>query len=93
MEQFGHDDSCSETRIFGEKTGHDAGDVLRSNGGRFPALVAGDDVASEFGVPVYPTIFVLDRTGRIIWQSKGYGDATRDELRAAVTRALACEAR
>jgi thiol-disulfide isomerase/thioredoxin len=81
--------TCSETRIFGEETGHDAGEMLRSNGGLFPALVAGDDVASQFGVPAYPTIFVLDQTGTIVWRKTGYGDSTRDELRAAVASAVA----
>jgi thiol-disulfide isomerase/thioredoxin len=81
--------TCSETRIFGEKTGHDAGEVLRSNGGHFPALVAGDDVASEYGVPAYPTIFVLDQTGKIVWRQTGFGGETPDELRAAVATAVA----
>ena len=63
--------------------------MLRSNDGKFPALVAGDDVASEFGVPAYPTIFVLDQTGKIVWRQTGFGGETPDELRAAVATAVA----
>jgi thiol-disulfide isomerase/thioredoxin len=85
--------TCSETRVFGQKTGHDAGEVLRSNGGKFAALVAADDVASEYGVPAYPTIFVLDRSGRIVWRQVGFGDSTHDELRAAVADTIASDAR
>jgi peroxiredoxin len=58
----------------------------------FPVLMGGDerqdhaDVFSRFGVKGYPTLFLLDAQGRVVWHHVGFGDELRTQLDAELNR-------
>ena len=80
--------TCAETDRTGRTTDDDAAAVLREHGGRYPALVAGDEVAEAYGVSAFPTLYVIDRDGRVAWVRVGFGADTEAALGEAVDRAL-----
>ena len=53
------------------------------------AVVFADGFDNLFRVEAFPTVIVLDRSGRVIYRTDGFGDsAFTTELSAAVRRAL-----
>ena len=56
----------------------------------FPVLYdAGGATADRYGIRGYPTQFLIDRDGQVIWQGRGYSSDRPAEIEGHITRALA----
>jgi len=42
------------------------------------------DIAGKYGVQAYPTNYLLDSTGKVLWRAVGFDEA---ELRSALSKA------
>ncbi|HZV43785.1 MAG TPA: TlpA disulfide reductase family protein [Saprospiraceae bacterium] len=61
----------------------DMGTFLSKRGITYTVLMDGKDVASSYHVSGYPTMYLIDKTGKIIFVQEGYGkdvDQTLDEI-------------
>lgn len=54
----------------------------------YPVLLHGKAVAEEYGVSGFPTFFVIDKTGKIIYSSTGYEAAVQSEVEQVIKNAL-----
>jgi thiol-disulfide isomerase/thioredoxin len=76
--------------VLGLDIGEDAATVSRfakEKSYDFPLLLGAEpDVSAEYFVEAYPTTFLIDRQGRIAFRD--LGGESKEELRAAVTKAL-----
>jgi thiol-disulfide isomerase/thioredoxin len=62
---------------------------LRDNGLEFPVVLDDGSATSAFSISVLPTMLVLDREARVVWNHVGaMNGAVEHELRAAVDSAL-----
>lgn len=56
----------------------------------YPSLLdQGGRVAAQYGISGYPHVFVLDRTGKLIYEKAGYNPGDELELETQIQRALA----
>lgn len=55
-------------------------EFLRSREVGYPVGVSGDLLTELFGVRSYPTLFVLDGQGKIVYLQDGYGETTEERL-------------
>lgn len=53
---------------------------LSKKGVTYPVLLGSKELSSQYRVSGYPSIFLIDKTGKIIHSSAGYGDGTEAEL-------------
>jgi len=51
-------------------------------------LLGGKDAAKEYHVSAYPTMFLIDRSGKIIFIQVGYGDETEKTLEDLIIKNL-----
>jgi len=76
--------------LLGLDVGEDAATVenfARSQGVHFPLLIGAEpDVSTRYFVEAYPSTFVIDRLGHIVYRDLGGGDVAK--LQAAVDKAL-----
>jgi peroxiredoxin/outer membrane lipoprotein-sorting protein len=76
--------------ILGVDIGEDANTVekfAREQSYTFPLLMGGEpDVSAKYFVEAYPSTFVVDRTGHIVYRELGGGDPNK--IQAAVEKAL-----
>jgi thiol-disulfide isomerase/thioredoxin len=64
-------------------------DFLRGNGLEFPVVLDDGTAASAFAVAVLPTMVVVDRDGRVVWNHAGLLTAsTERKLRSVLDAAL-----
>jgi thiol-disulfide isomerase/thioredoxin len=69
-----------------------AAEYLQRENAGFPTLLRADEVASSFGVRVYPTFILLDPEGKILHTIEGFPlDATLDDLTRRIEAALKAE--
>jgi thiol-disulfide isomerase/thioredoxin len=54
----------------------------------YSVLVNGKHVAEAFGVSGYPTFFVIDKSGRIVYAQTGYDQNTQLQIEEAIKKAL-----
>lgn len=54
-------------------------EVIRQEGFSFPVVIAADDVPEAIGVAYYPTTFVIDRTGNVVFKGSIEGAAQKIE--------------
>jgi len=65
-------------------------EFLRSNGLEFPVVLDDGTAASAFGVALLPTMVVVDREGRVVWNHAGLLSAASEQaLREVLDSALA----
>jgi len=85
-----HDLASKGLVILGLDIGEDADDVthfMRSESYTFPALLGAEpNVSAKYYVEGYPTTFVIDRSGRIVFRA--FSEDSSTELRKAVETAL-----
>ncbi|HYZ88988.1 MAG TPA: TlpA disulfide reductase family protein [Myxococcales bacterium] len=68
-------------------------DFLRGNGLEFPVVLDDGSAASAFAVAVLPTMAVVDRSGRVVWNHVGVLTASSErELRSVLDSALSASA-
>ena len=76
------DDASAEREI-------QVSEFLRANGLEFPVVLDDGSAASAFAVAVLPTMVVVDRDGRVVWNHVGVLTASGEhELRSALDSAL-----
>jgi TonB family protein len=62
---------------------------IKKKGYTFTTLVdEGKEVTMKYGVSGIPRVFIIDRDGKVKWQTLGYGSGKEVELRSAVEKIL-----
>jgi peroxiredoxin len=69
-----------------EKDGID--NFLAKRGVTYTVLLGGKDVAKEYHVSGYPTIYLIDKEGKIIFTQVGYSEDTEDKLEKIIVENL-----
>ena len=66
---------------------------MKSKGYTFPLLMNGDPIAQVYRAVPVPTVYLLDRTGTIVYQARGrvLVDTDTRELRKNIEQLLAKE--
>ncbi|HEX8277761.1 MAG TPA: TlpA disulfide reductase family protein [Segetibacter sp.] len=54
----------------------------------YPILIKGKEVAEKYGVSTFPTFFIIDKTGKIIYSKPGYNSAVGAEVEQVIQKAL-----
>ncbi|MEO6001229.1 MAG: TlpA disulfide reductase family protein [Chitinophagaceae bacterium] len=54
----------------------------------YPVLLNGKSVAEKYGVSSFPTFFIIDKTGKIIYSSVGYNASTPSEVERIIASSL-----
>jgi peroxiredoxin len=79
-------------RIIGidpyDKKEHGIAAFLAKRGVTYTVLLGGKDVAKDYHVSGYPTIYLIDRQGKIIHSQVGYGKVTEAELEKIIEKSL-----
>lgn len=81
----------SDVMIIGVNVGDTASRVLdytHAKGFDYHLLFNGADVAQAYSVPGYPTLYVIDRKGRIVFGHLGLSESLDGELTDAIVRAM-----
>ena len=55
---------------------------------KYPVLLNGKNVAEKYGVDAFPTFFIIDKAGRIIYSHTGYEPSVHSEIEQIVNDAL-----
>jgi peroxiredoxin len=55
----------------------------------YQQIASGSAIAAQYGIKGYPTHAVLDRAGKVVFQTMGLGPNTLVELRSSIEKALA----
>jgi peroxiredoxin len=79
-------------RIIGidpyDKKEHGIAAFLAKRGVTYTVLLGGKEVAKDYHVSGYPTIYLIDRQGKIIYSQVGYGKGTEAELEKIIEKSL-----
>jgi thiol-disulfide isomerase/thioredoxin len=55
---------------------------------KYTVLMNGKEVATSYGVSSFPTIFILDKTGKIIYSHAGYDASVQSAIEAVIENSL-----
>ena len=66
----------------------DIANFLSKRGVTYTVLLGGKDVATKYNVSGYPTIYLIDKEGKIIGSKVGYGENTEEELEEMIKQSL-----
>jgi peroxiredoxin len=55
---------------------------------KYTILMNGKDVAEKYGVSGFPSFFIIDKTGKIIYSREGFEDSVQSEIEAIIKNAL-----
>jgi peroxiredoxin len=66
----------------------DVGLFYAKYGIRFPVLLNGKSVAESYGVNGFPTVFVMDKEGKIIYAIAGLDGSAKAEIEKVIDKAL-----
>jgi thiol-disulfide isomerase/thioredoxin len=67
------------------------GDFLSKRGVNYTVLLKGKDVAKDYHVSAYPTIYLIDKNGKILFRMAGYGSGLEDMLEGIIKKKLQIE--
>ena len=71
-----------------DKKGDGIEEFLIKRGVTYPILLGGHDVSKEYHVYAAPTMFFIDKDGKIITTQVGYGEKLDDELEKIILEHL-----
>ncbi|MBM2814560.1 MAG: hypothetical protein HW421_1322 [Ignavibacteria bacterium] len=74
--------SCRETNEA------DPAGFIREKGFSYKTLIHGDDVAKDYGVTGYPTLFIIGKDGKILFVHPGYSKDMEKELSDVIEKEL-----
>jgi peroxiredoxin/outer membrane lipoprotein-sorting protein len=76
--------------VFGVNISENADPIkfMKDNNYTYHLLLSGDQVATTYKVDGIPTMYVIDKTGKIVFAQSGVGDNYAEKLDAAVKKAL-----
>lgn len=63
-------------------------EFIRKKEIQYPVALSSNQLNREFGVTAYPTLFLMDRQGELIYFSEGYSEQSEAELEAIIGREL-----
>ncbi|HLF63153.1 MAG TPA: redoxin domain-containing protein [Saprospiraceae bacterium] len=63
-------------------------EFMTKRGVTYPILLAGEDLADKYRVAGYPTMFLLDKAGKIIFIQSGYGPDMEKKLEKMIRKIL-----
>lgn len=69
---------------YDTKEKDDIDSFLAKRGVTYTILLGGKDVVREYHVSGYPTIYLIDKNGKIIFAQVGYGEDMEDKLEAVI---------
>jgi thiol-disulfide isomerase/thioredoxin len=73
---------------YDTKEKDDIDNFLAKRGVTYTVLLGGKDVAKEYHVSGYPTIYLIDKEGKIIFTQVGYGEDTEDKIEKIIIENL-----
>lgn len=73
---------------YDTKEKDDIDNFLAKRGVTYTVLLGGKDVAKEYHVSAYPTMYLIDKNGKIILSQIGYGEGVEKELEEIITKNL-----
>jgi len=73
---------------YDTKDKDDIDDFLAKRGVTYTVLLGGKDVAKEYHVSGYPTMYLIDKNGKIILSQVGYGEGVEEELEKIIKENL-----
>ena len=66
----------------------DIANCLKKRGVTYTILLGGNDVANAYNVSGYPTIYLIDKKGKIIATTPGYSENMEDRLEEIILEYL-----
>jgi len=66
----------------------DIDNFLSKHGVTYTVLLGGKDVAEEYHVSAYPTVYLIDKEGKITFIQVGYGEGTEEKLEEIIKQNL-----
>ncbi len=66
----------------------DIDNFLAKRGVTYTVLLGGKDVAKEYHVSAYPTIYLIDKKGKVLFTQVGYGDETEKKIEELIRKNL-----
>jgi len=73
---------------YDTKEEDDIENFLSKRGVSYTVLLGGKEVSKEYHVSGYPTIYLIDKEGKIVFTKVGYGDSTAEELEKIIKEHL-----
>ncbi|OQX72694.1 MAG: hypothetical protein B6D64_14840 [Bacteroidetes bacterium 4484_276] len=73
---------------YDTKEKDDIDNFLAKRGVTYTILLGGKDVAKEYHVSGYPTMYLIDKSGKIILSQVGYGEGIEEELEKIIKENL-----
>ncbi len=73
---------------YDTKEKDDIDNFLANRGVSYTVLLGGNDVAEEYHISGYPTMYLIDKEGKIINIQVGYGDSTEEKLENIIKQNL-----
>lgn len=73
---------------YDTKEKDDIDNFLAKRGVTYTVLLGGKNIAKEYHVSGYPTIYLIDKEGKIIFTQVGYGEDTEDEIEKIIIENL-----
>ena len=64
------------------------GTFLAKKGVSYPILLGGKDVSKDYYVSGYPTVYLLDKNGKILYTMEGYGTGAEAILENNILKIL-----
>jgi peroxiredoxin len=64
-------------------------EYMESNGIAYQLLVQGDEIAKYYKVKGFPTLYVIDKYGKVAWYFVGYSDNLAEDLKKVIEKELA----
>lgn len=73
---------------YDTKEEDDIENFLAKRGVTYTILLGGKDVAKEYHVSGYPTIYMIDKEGKVLFTQVGYGEGTEEKLEEVIKQNL-----
>jgi thioredoxin-related protein len=64
------------------------GDFMDKRGVNYTVLLEGKEVAKAYRVSGYPTMFLIDKEGNIVFIQQGYGKSVDKQLKKVIKKHL-----
>ncbi len=71
-----------------DKKEDDLATFLSKHGVTYPVLLEGKDAVKDYHVSVYPTMYLIDKNGKIIFTQVGYGKDVKKTLEEIISKNL-----
>lgn len=66
----------------------DVGKFFNKHKIKYPVLLNGKTIAENYGVSAFPTFFVIDKSGKIIYSQTGFDESSTSKIEKIIKKAL-----